>query len=62
MVLLMANAGVIDTTSDAAPDAWRRLVGYMVQAFSAANTEPPPPAPKGKDLYRAMVHSQHSPE
>ena len=27
VVLLMANAGVIAATADAAPDSWRRLVG-----------------------------------
>lgn len=59
IVLLMANAGVIGATGDAAPDAWRRLVGYMLQAFSAANSEPLPPAPRAKVLFRAMVHAQY---
>lgn len=48
IVLLTANAGVISAAGAAAPDAWRRLVGYMLQAFSAANSEPLPPAPKGR--------------
>ena len=58
IVLLMANAGVIGAAGDAAPDTWRRLVGYMLQAFSAGNTTPLPPAPRGKDLFRAMAHPQ----
>src|SRR5207237_4788347 len=34
VVLLMANAGVIAATADAAPDSWRRLVGQMLRAFA----------------------------
>lgn len=58
LILLMANAGVISATGDVAPDTWRRLVGYMLQAFSSANSESLPPAPGGHDLFRAMVHAQ----
>ncbi|MBT0770620.1 TetR/AcrR family transcriptional regulator [Kineosporia sp. J2-2] len=39
-LLLMANAGVIDCTAGHAPDAWRRLVGYFMQALSAESAEP----------------------
>jgi AcrR family transcriptional regulator len=57
VILLMANAGVIAATGDAAPDAWRRLVGYLVQSFATPGAElpplPPPPSPQA--LYRAMV-------
>jgi hypothetical protein len=53
----MANSGVIATTRDAAPDAWRRLVGYLLQAFAVRDQESvaalrPGPAPAA--LYRAM--------
>jgi AcrR family transcriptional regulator len=58
ILLLMANAGVISATGESAPDAWRRLVAYMVQAFSADNTEPLPPAPTPKAIYRAMLRLQ----
>ncbi|MGY2032738.1 TetR/AcrR family transcriptional regulator [Nocardia gipuzkoensis] len=56
-ILLMANAGVISATADAAPDAWQRLVGYMLRAFATPGTEPPPlpPPPSQRALYRAMV-------
>jgi len=55
ILLLMANAGVISATGESAPDAWRRLVAYMVQAFSADHTEPLPSAPTPKAMYRAMI-------
>ncbi|WP_258081272.1 TetR/AcrR family transcriptional regulator [Nocardia nova] len=56
-MLLMANAGVIAATADAAPETWQRLVGYMLRAFATPGTEPPalPPAPSQRALYRAMV-------
>ncbi|YCK37405.1 TetR/AcrR family transcriptional regulator [Actinomadura sp. ATCC 39365] len=57
VILLMANAGVIAATGDAAPDTWRRLVGQMLRAYAAPGADLPPlestPAPTA--LYRAMV-------
>jgi hypothetical protein len=57
VVLLMANAGVIAATADAAPDSWRRLVGQMLRAFATpgAPMPPMPGAPPSADLYRAMT-------
>ncbi|MBA2945976.1 TetR/AcrR family transcriptional regulator [Streptomyces himalayensis] len=57
VVLLMANAGVVAATGDAAPDAWRRLVGQMLRAYATPGTELPPlpPAPAPRALYRAMI-------
>jgi len=54
VLLLMANAGVIAATADAAPDAWRRLVAYMIQAFATDHSSPLPPAPAGTSLLQAM--------
>ncbi|MFE7740853.1 TetR/AcrR family transcriptional regulator [Nocardia sp. NPDC057455] len=56
-MLLMANAGVIAATADAAPETWQRLVAYMLRAFATPGTETPPlpPAPSPRSLYRAMV-------
>jgi AcrR family transcriptional regulator len=56
-VLLMANAGVVTATGDAAPDAWRRLVAYMLQSYAAepAPTVELPAAPSPRALYRAMI-------
>jgi AcrR family transcriptional regulator len=55
VILLMANAGVVAGTADAAPDAWRRFAAYMIQAFSARNAAPLPPPPS----YAAIDHALH---
>ncbi|WP_432194326.1 TetR/AcrR family transcriptional regulator [Streptomyces sp. bgisy027] len=62
VILLMANAGVVAATGDAAPDAWRRLVGQMLRAYATPGTEPPavPRAPAPQTLYRAMVRLARS--
>ncbi len=57
-MLLMANAGVIASTADAAPGAWRRFAAYMIQAFTAGNTRPLPPPPAPAAMYRALLHLQ----
>lgn len=59
VVLLMANAGVIAATADAAPDTWRRLVGQMLRAFATpgAPLPPIPKPPSSEALYRAMTGS-----
>jgi AcrR family transcriptional regulator len=54
-LVLMANAGVITATRDAAPDAWRRLVGYLVQAFAAESARPLPDPPTKTQMYRALM-------
>ncbi|MDH6622659.1 AcrR family transcriptional regulator [Streptomyces sp. LBL] len=57
VILLMANAGVIAATGDAAPDSWHRLVGQLLRAFATPGTDAPPlpDAPAPTALYRAMV-------
>ncbi|MCX4706462.1 TetR/AcrR family transcriptional regulator [Streptomyces sp. NBC_01352] len=57
VILLMANAGVITATGDAAPDTWRRLVGHMLRSYAAPDAPIPalPEAPRPTALYRAMV-------
>ncbi|MFI6624662.1 TetR/AcrR family transcriptional regulator [Streptomyces sp. NPDC050528] len=57
VILLMANAGVIAATGDAAPDTWRRLVGHMLRSYAAPGAPIPavPEAPRPTALYRAMV-------
>ena len=49
VLLLMANAGVVQGTGAAAPEAWRRFVGLMLDGLRSdgatddpASTEPPP--------------------
>ncbi|MEV4173686.1 helix-turn-helix domain-containing protein [Nonomuraea sp. NPDC049709] len=62
VILLMANAGVIAASQDAAPDTWRRLVGQMLRAYAAPGADLPPlePAPAPTALYRAMVRLTRS--
>ncbi len=54
-LILMANAGVVTATRDAAPDAWRRLVGYLVQSFAAEAAQPLPDPPTHRQMYRALM-------
>jgi AcrR family transcriptional regulator len=58
VMLLMANAGVIMGTADAAPSTWRRFVAYMIQAFSAHSAAPLPPPPEPAGMYRALLRLQ----
>lgn len=51
-MILMANAGVVRGAG--APDAWRRLVGYLLQACAAERAEPLPAAPPARQVYRAL--------
>ena len=57
IVMLMANAGVIAATADAAPDTWRRLVGQLLRGAAApgAPLPPMPDAPDAAGLHRAMI-------
>lgn len=57
-MLLMANAGVVASTHDAAPEASPRLVAYMLQAFSAETTAPLPAPPTPRGMYRALHRLQ----
>jgi AcrR family transcriptional regulator len=54
-LILMANAGVVTATRHAAPDAWRRLVGYLIQAFAAEAAQPLPDPPTRTQMYRALL-------
>ncbi|WP_432187494.1 TetR/AcrR family transcriptional regulator [Streptomyces sp. Tue6028] len=54
VLLLMANAGVLSATGDDAPDAWRRLVAWMIQSFRAPARGALPDPPEDAALYQAM--------
>jgi AcrR family transcriptional regulator len=54
-LILMANAGVVTGTRDAAPDAWLRLVGYLIQSFAAEAAQPLPDPPTTSQMYRALM-------
>ena len=57
-LVLMANAGVVAATAEHAPESSDRLVGYLLQAFTAtAAGELPPPATPRR-MYRALTRHQ----
>jgi AcrR family transcriptional regulator len=58
IVLLMANAGVVAATTGTAPDAWRRHIEYLLQAFATDHTHPLPAPPARNTLLRAMQRTQ----
>jgi ABC-type Fe3+ transport system substrate-binding protein len=58
IMVLMANAGVVAATGDAAPQTWRRFVAYILQAFAAEGARPLPDPPTPREMFRAMVRLQ----
>ena len=54
-LLLMANAGVVQATRDAAPEASRHFVALMLDGFRAEGAHPLPAPPTPARLYRAML-------
>ncbi|WP_460794392.1 TetR/AcrR family transcriptional regulator [Nocardioides pacificus] len=54
-LVLMANAGIVTATRDAAPDAWRRFLAYLLQAFAAESARPLPDPPTSTQVYRALL-------
>ncbi|MFI6932817.1 TetR/AcrR family transcriptional regulator [Streptomyces sp. NPDC050287] len=57
VLLHMANAGVVNATGDAAPDAWRRVVALMIQSLEAPARGPLPASPRHEALYEAMLRA-----
>jgi len=57
VLLHMANAGVVNATGDAAPDAWRRVVALFIQSFETPARGPLPASPEQDALYRAMLRA-----
>jgi len=55
VVLLLANAGVLKATGNAAPDAWRRFAALMVDGFRARPDVPLPPAPHEQHVRRSIA-------
>ena len=58
LLILMANAGVISATGDAAPIAGPRLVAYFLRACAVEPTDPLPPAPPARQMYQALQRIQ----
>jgi AcrR family transcriptional regulator len=59
VLLLLANAGVVRAMRTAAPDAWRRLIGLMLDGLRAECAGPLPPPPTPAQTYRAMLSVAH---
>jgi AcrR family transcriptional regulator len=55
VVMLLANAGVLKATGEAAPDAWRRFAALMLDAFRVRPDAPLPPAPPEQQLRRSIA-------
>ncbi len=55
MLLLMANAGLIDRTADLAPGAWKRLVAYTLDGLRHNTHLTPAPASPGLAAMRAAM-------
>jgi len=59
-LLLMANAGVVEATGDAAPGASRRFVALMLESFHAEGASVLPPPVDPRDMYRALRRAGRS--
>ncbi|MFG2794230.1 TetR/AcrR family transcriptional regulator [Streptomyces sp. NPDC048419] len=57
VLIHMANAGVVNATGDAAPDAWRRIVALLIQSCQTPARGPLPPSPEHEALYKAMLRA-----
>lgn len=57
-LLLLANAGLVTATRQHAPDAWRRLAAYMIDAFRADHAHALPLAVDYERLSRSKVASR----
>ncbi|KZF13377.1 hypothetical protein A2J03_15385 [Rhodococcus sp. EPR-157] len=54
VLLLLSNAGVISGMRNAAPDAWKRHVALMIQAYRADHAAPLPDPPTHEHVWAAM--------
>lgn len=55
--LIWSNGRMIDATSTTAPNAWRRHLCLMLDAYRAERAHPIPEPPMTEEqLYNAMVH------
>lgn len=55
--LIWSNGRIIDATSATAPNAWRRYLHLMLDAYRAERAHPiPEPPMTDKQLYDSMVH------
>jgi AcrR family transcriptional regulator len=57
VLIHMANAGVVNATGDAAPDAWRRVVALIIQSLEAPARGRLPASPEHEALEKAMLRA-----
>jgi AcrR family transcriptional regulator len=55
VLVLFANAGLVTATHRNAPDAWRRLVAYLLQSFSVDGNGPLPDPPTQEQLDQSFA-------
>jgi AcrR family transcriptional regulator len=60
IMLLMASQGVLTGTAQTAPRTQRRLIAYLLQAFSAPGTGSLPPPPSRKQIQRSLQRMNQS--
>ncbi len=54
VLILMANAGLIERTAEAAPAAWRRQLAYTLDGLRTSGRTPAPPSPGVDRVMDAM--------
>ncbi len=57
VLIHMANAGVVNATGEAAPDAWRRVVALLIQSLQTPARGTLPDSPEHDALYKAMLRA-----
>jgi AcrR family transcriptional regulator len=55
VVMLLANAGVLEATREHAPEAWRRFAALMIDAFRAGEHAPLPPPTPAEELRSSIA-------
>lgn len=58
VLIHMANAGVVNATGGAAPDAWRRVVALFIQSLEAPARGPLPASPDHDALHQTMLRTR----
>ena len=59
VLLLMANAGLVHRTADAAPSAWSRFIDIALDGLRTAGATPAAPSPGERAVRRAMRSHGH---
>jgi hypothetical protein len=54
VLLLMANAGLLERTAATAPTAWERHLSHLLDGLRAPGATPAMPGPERGEVLRAM--------